>query len=76
MHSESHNNIVKKINILFRKLLDLYVKANYHEYPIMDKEGNIIGSEFVTTHGGLLIRPKILTKNNNKSAPDPPLIIK
>jgi hypothetical protein len=67
MDAKKQNNTIKTINSIFLKLLDILVKANYHEYPIMDKEGNIIGSEFVTAHGGLLFRPKIVTKDNNNS---------
>ncbi len=55
------------IKLIFQKLLDIFVKANHHEYLREDEEGNIIGSEFVTTHGGLLIRSKIVPKGNDKS---------
>ena len=58
--------------MLFRKLLDLYVKANYHEYPVKDKDGNIIGSEFVTTRGEAVIRLKTITKDNNEGGPNTP----
>jgi hypothetical protein len=68
MNSKKQNSTIKPINLIFRKPLDIFVKANYHEYPIVDKEGNIIGSEFVTTHDGLLIRPKTVPKDNDKSA--------
>jgi hypothetical protein len=68
MDGKKQNNTIKTIISIFLKLLDILVKANYHEYPIVDKEGNIIGSEFVTTHDGLLIRPKTVPKDNDKSA--------
>ena len=76
MDAKKQNNTIKTINSIFLKLLDILVKANYHEYPIVDKEGNIIGSEFVTTHDGLLIRPKIVPKDNDKSVSNSSLIQK
>jgi hypothetical protein len=67
MDGKKQNSIINSILSIFLKLFDILVKANYHEYSIVDKEGNIIGSEYVTTHEGLLIRPKIVTKDNDNS---------
>jgi len=68
MVPKKQNSPIKLIKLIFQKLLDIFVKANYHEYPIVDEGGNIIGSEFVITHDGLLIRPKIEPKGDDKSA--------
>jgi len=76
MDSKKQNYIIKLINSILRKLLDIIVKANYHEYPIMDEEGNMIGSEFVTTHDGSLVQSKIVPKDNDKSAINSSLIQK
>jgi len=38
-------------NIIIQ-LLELLKRAHYHEYPILDNEGEIIGYEIVTTRGG------------------------
>jgi len=61
------NSAINRIKLSFLKLLDIFVKANYHEYPVLDEEGNIIGSEFVTTHDGILIRPKTVPKGKDRS---------
>ncbi len=67
MVPKKQDSAIKLIKLIFQKLLDIFVKANYHEYLTKDEEGNIIGSEFVTTHDGLLIRPKTVPKDNDKS---------
>lgn len=76
MYSQSDKKIIKPLMIFFHKLLGLYVKANYHEYPVMDKEGNIIGSEFVTAHVGAVIRPTIITNDNDESGTNTPSTIR
>jgi hypothetical protein len=69
MYSQGYNKIIKPLKDFFQRLLGLYVKANYHEIPVIDKEGNIIGAEFVTTHEGTVIRPNIITNDNDESNP-------
>jgi hypothetical protein len=68
MDSKKQNTAMKRIHLFLRKLLDNFVKANFHEYPIEDEKRSIIGTEFVTTHGGLMIRTKKVPKGNDKSA--------
>lgn len=77
MYSQSDKKIINPFKIFFQKLLGFYVKANYHEYPVMDKEGNVIGSEFVTAHVGAVIRSKIITNDNDdESGPNTPSTIR
>jgi hypothetical protein len=76
MYSQSDKKIIKPLTLFFQKLLSLYIKANYYEYPVMDKEGNIIGYEFLTAHVGVVIRPKIITNDNDKSDPNTSSTIK
>ena len=47
-----------------RKFLALLVKANYHEYRVLDKNGEVIGYEFYTTRGNKVIR--IMNKDGGK----------
>jgi len=72
MYSQNEKKIIKPLKGFFQKLLSLYVKANYHEYLVMDKQGNIIGSEFVTAHVGVVIQPNILTNDNDEGNPNTP----
>ena len=39
-----------------RKFFALLIKANYHEYIILDKNGKSVGYEFYTTRGSKVIR--------------------
>lgn len=47
--------IGKRLVDLLNKWLDLYVAAHYHEYPVVDEDGQIIGHEFYSTRGGTVI---------------------
>jgi hypothetical protein len=54
----SLRQIVRRTGIpaLFEKLLGCYVRAHYHEYPIVDANGQIIGHEFHTTRDHMMTR--------------------
>ena len=41
---------------LSKRLLDMFVKAVYHEFPVHDEQGHLIGSEFYTIHTGIVTR--------------------
>jgi hypothetical protein len=45
---------MKKIKEIIYALIDLFIKAHYHEFVIKDKNGNIVGTEFTTTRIGVL----------------------
>ena len=49
--------------------MDLYTNANYHEYLVIDEEGTIIGSEFVTSHVGIVIRTHLTNNPNDEICP-------
>lgn len=40
---------------IFNKIGRLLEKAHYHEYPVKDENGNIIGHEVITTRGSKVI---------------------
>ena len=42
----------KLINNVLIQLLNIFKKAHYHEYPILDDDGKVVGHEIVTTRGG------------------------
>lgn len=46
------SQVWKFIQTVSTQLLELFKKAHYHEYPILDDHGEIIGYEIVTTRGG------------------------
>jgi len=41
-----------------KKLDAIFIKTHYHEYPILNDKGEIIGHEFYTTRGGKVVRTK------------------
>lgn len=42
----------KFISNVLSQLLNIFKKAHYHEFPILDDNGEIVGYEIVTTRGG------------------------
>jgi hypothetical protein len=49
----SQEPLVKRfIRHILTRLLELYKKAHYHEYPVFGDEGEVIGYEIMTTSGG------------------------
>lgn len=47
----------KFINKVLSQLLNIFKKAHYHEYPILDDDGKVVGHEIVTTRGGYTTSP-------------------
>ena len=39
-----------------KKLDVIFIKTHYHEHPILNDKGEIIGHEFYTTRGGKVVR--------------------
>jgi hypothetical protein len=55
-----------KIFNFAQKFLTLLAKANYHEYSILDKNGEVIGYEFYTVRGSTVIQINNKSEGKNK----------
>lgn len=56
---DSQNNrrkIWRILKALIIKIIDGYAKAVHKEYPIYDDDGNVLGVEIFTAHGGKSVR--------------------
>jgi len=58
---------IKHLATCINKWLLILVKANYHEFPVLDKKGNIVSYEFFTTHGESLIRINTTRSDGDKN---------
>jgi hypothetical protein len=51
---------------IFNKIGRLLEKVHYHEYPVKDESGKIIGYETITTRGTKVLFFPIKNPNNNE----------
>jgi len=51
-------SLLNRFKIWIIGLLHRIAQVHYHEYPVLDDNGELVGIEFITTRGNRVIRIK------------------